>query len=83
VVVPAGVTLRVPPATGVTGPMPWSIEAEVAFCVVHVRVEVPPTWIEVGDATSVQTGAGGWTVVTVTVAAQVTVWPFASVAVPV
>jgi hypothetical protein len=41
-------------------------ETEDAFCVPHVRVEVPPVVIEVGLAVSEQVGGGGG-VVTVTV----------------
>ena len=48
-----------PPATGVTGPTPWSIEKVFPFVVVQVSVLVPPLFTLVGFAVSVQTGQGG------------------------
>lgn len=42
VVVCAGETTRDPDATGVTAPMPWLIEIEVALLVVHDKVEELP-----------------------------------------
>lgn len=81
VVVRSGETDLEPPETGVTEPTPRSITKDVAFCVVHVSVELPPIWIAVGLAVSVQT-RGGWGVTTVTVASHVTV-PASPVAVSV
>ena len=69
-----GETETEPPATGVTAPTPWSMEADVEFVVVHVSVEEEPETIEVGEATRVQDGAFGTSVI-VTVATQVTVPP--------
>jgi hypothetical protein len=66
-----GETEVVPPATGVMFPTLWSIDPEVTFELVHVRVELLPLWIVVGFAESVHIGTG--TVVTVTVAGHVTV----------
>ncbi len=61
-----------PPGTGVTAPMPLSIEKLVAFAVVHVRDEVWPAALSVvGLAVSVQVGAGGGGGKTVTVTAAV------------
>lgn len=84
VVVMVGKVVVDPDVMGVTEPMPLSIENEVAFVVVHERIEESPLLIEVGAAVSVQTGAGGGGGVAVTViaAAQVTVPP-GPVAVPV
>ena len=67
-------------AVGVTVPMFWLMENIVAFVVVHESVDESPDVIVVGDAVSVQSGAGGG--VTVTVAVHATVPP-APVAVPV
>jgi hypothetical protein len=55
----AGVTPLEPEASGVTEPMPLSIENDVAFVVVHERIEAPPTWIVFGAATRVHFGVGG------------------------
>jgi hypothetical protein len=55
VVVVNGNTDTVPPAVGVTVPTPLLMLTEVAFELVHVRIEVlPPAWMEAGAATSVQ-----------------------------
>src|SRR5437764_102443 len=64
------------PARG-CGPMPLSIETEVAFVVVHVRVDDWPLVIEVGLAVKVAVGA---VVVTVTVACFAVVAPPLAVA---
>lgn len=58
-VVERGDTEFEPAPTGVTAPIPWSIETLVAFAVVHERSELPPFIIDVGDAENVQVGAGG------------------------
>jgi hypothetical protein len=49
-------TATLPTATGVTVPMPFEIEAEVAFAVVHDSVELAPLFTVLGDALSVQVG---------------------------
>ncbi len=60
VVVSVGETTFEPPATGVTEPMPLSIEIDDALSVVHESVEEPPNVvIVVGDAESTQLGSGG------------------------
>ncbi|KKW45342.1 MAG: hypothetical protein UY97_C0025G0006 [Parcubacteria group bacterium GW2011_GWB1_57_6] len=59
VVVTAGATDVEPDSTGVTEPTPLSILKSAAFAVVHESVEAEPPTTEVGDAESVQTGAGG------------------------
>ena len=84
VVVFEGETEREPAKTGVTAPMPWLMEKEVAFSVVQIRNVEEPLWIVVAEAVRVQTGAegGGGVAVTVTVAVQLTVPPM-PVAVPV
>ena len=65
-----------PAATGVTEPIPWSMETEVAFVVVQESVEEDPVWIAVGLATSVQVGEpGGGGGLTVIGAVQITVPP--------
>src|SRR3989344_8946314 len=47
-------------------PMPWLIDAEVAFVEFHVSVEEPPYCTELGLAEMVQLGACcGWTVTVV------------------
>mgnify|MGYP001574489808 FL=1 len=46
-------------ATGVTAPIPRSIEKEVALVVVHTSVEESPKMMLAGDAESVQVGAAG------------------------
>ncbi len=66
VVVAVGETDVVPEATGVTEPIPLSIENEVALVVVQESEEEPPVWIDVGFAESVQVGAGGGGYVQVT-----------------
>ena len=68
-----GETLVPPAATGVTTPTLWSMEALVAFVVVHESVDALPNRTDEGLAESVQVGASGMT--TVTVAVQVTVPP--------
>ena len=52
-----GDTDVVPPAVGVTVPTPLLILTELAFALVHVRVEEPPEEIEVGDAERVHVAA--------------------------
>jgi hypothetical protein len=59
VTVVAGVTVVLPDATGVTEPMLWSTENEVALVVVHESTDKSPVWIAVGFAERVQVGAGG------------------------
>ena len=71
VVVVVGDTDREPPETGVTDPMPWSMEMLVAFPVAHVSVDELPETIDVGLADSEPVGTG----VTVTVAVRVIVPP--------
>lgn len=41
-----------------TPPIPWLIVTDVAFVVVHERVEEPPVVIAFGDACNVHVGAG-------------------------
>lgn len=86
--VPVNVVLAViagdvvePAATGDTEPTPLFIENAWPFVVVHASVVVAPEFTFVGDAVSVQVGAGGATV-TVMVAEHVRVPP-GPVAVPV
>jgi hypothetical protein len=57
-----------------TVPMPWLMEAETAFAVVHDKVEDPPFTMEVGAAAKlVQMGAtDGGGAVTTTLLLQVT-----------
>ena len=55
-----------PPDTGVAGPTPLSMEAVVAFVLVHDSVDEPPADIVAGEAEKVPVGGGG--AVTVTVA---------------
>ena len=54
-----GETELVPPATGVTAPTLLFMVNVVAFVVVQVRTDEPPTVTEVGPATRVQVGAAG------------------------
>ena len=61
-----GVTVLVPPSTGVTDPIPWLIEALVASVVLHVSVDRPPIVIVVGLA--VRVASGSTVMVTVSVA---------------
>jgi hypothetical protein len=58
-VVSAGVTSFAPEATGVTAPMPWLRETEVAFAVTQESVEVSPTMMVAGEALRSQVGADG------------------------
>ena len=53
----AGVTLRVPLGRA-TAPTPLSIVSEVAFCVDHESVAVPPAMMVAGSAVSVSVGSG-------------------------
>lgn len=66
-----GETECVPEATGVTAPMPWSIENAVAFVVTQEITDAEPVSMEAGVAVSAHVGAGGGADVTVSVAAQV------------
>jgi len=77
-----GETEREPALTGVTAPIFWSIENDVACEVVQDSVENPPLVIEFGFAESVQDTDGGGFTVTLTIAVQCTVPP-APTAVPV
>jgi hypothetical protein len=69
-----GRELVAPPRTGVTAPIPVSIENVLALVVTQVSVVCSPEFTLVGEATSVHVGAGG-VVVTMTVAVQVAVPP--------
>ncbi len=84
VVVAVGETTRVPLGTGVTEPMPWLIEKETAFVVVHVSVELLPSTMVTGFEERVQVGAegGGGGTFTLTIAVHDAVPP-GPVAVPV
>ena len=62
VVVDPGVTLFVPPATGLTAPTPWLMVVLVQFEVVHERVEDPPEITDVGLAVNEPMEHGGFTV---------------------
>ncbi len=66
VLVAIAVEVAEPSSTGVTEPIPLSIENEVALVVVQESEEEPPVWIDVGFAESVQVGAGGGGYVQVT-----------------
>jgi hypothetical protein len=55
-----GATVVLPLATGVTLPMPWLIENDVAFVVTHERVAVSPAVIDVGEIESEHVGAVGF-----------------------
>ena len=79
VVTAVGETVRVPPATGVTAPIAWSIAILTALLELHVRTDEAGATIVVGLAESVHTGTG----TTVTVAEQSAVTPMELVAVPV
>ena len=79
VVVTLGETEREPPTTGVTEPIPWLREMDVALVVVHASEEAAPLSMDAGDAVRVQLGTG--TAVTVTVAVH-GVEPPGPVAVP-
>ena len=72
-----GVTLTLPPASGVTAPTPWSIEALVASLVVHVSVADWPDVIAIGLAVRVAVGQPLIVTVTVAVAAVVPLAPVA------
>ncbi len=73
-----------PFATGVTAPMLWSIENDVALPVVHESEDESPVWMAVGLAVRTQTGGGGGGVaVTVTAATHVAIKPPEPNAVPV
>ena len=52
-VLSVGMTLRLPPSSGVSAPTPWLIEALAAFVVLHVSVVDSPAVIRTGSATSV------------------------------
>ena len=54
-----GETVCEPEATGVTAPIPWLIENEVAFDVVHESDDEDPFSIVAGLAVRVQVGADG------------------------
>lgn len=62
--------------------MPWSMTNFTAFAVVHESVDEPPAVIDAGFAVSVQDGMIAEGGLTVTVAAQVEVWPSELVTVP-
>ena len=59
VVVAPGETDLLPLDTGATFPMPWSMEAEVAFEAVQERFEEPPVAILLGVAVRVQEARAG------------------------
>ena len=59
VVITVGEIVREPEATGVTEPMLWLIENDVALDVVQESVEDEPVWMEDGEAVSAQVGTGG------------------------
>ncbi|OYV83394.1 MAG: hypothetical protein B7X04_04415 [Parcubacteria group bacterium 21-54-25] len=66
-VVAVGETLVEPFSTGVSAPMPWSTEKEVACVVVQESFAASPPCTVLGFAVSVQEGAGGGGKTTVTV----------------
>ena len=55
-VVAAGDTVRVPPATGVTEPMPWLMLTDVALVVDQLSVLDCPVRMVCGEAESVTVG---------------------------
>src|SRR4051812_18639015 len=59
VVVTAGDGMTEPPATGVTVPIPLSMDTLVALADAHVSVVVAPCVMLVGSALTVHEGAGG------------------------
>ena len=69
--------MTLPPATGVTVPMPLSMLADVAFVVVHVSIAVWPAVMVAGDAVKVAVGGGGGWTVTVAFAVAVPKGPVA------
>ena len=52
-------TAVAPEITGVTAPTPWSIEAEIAFVVVHESADASPAFTDEGVAVKVHAGVAG------------------------
>jgi hypothetical protein len=75
VVVTVGETDIVPPAVGVTVPIPWSIPQTREFVEVHVSVADPPLAIEAGGAGFAVRVAVGVNPVTTTVVHELQLLP--------